>query len=282
MMNSSASFFSFLLVAAYFASNVVADSSGNRQCPGGYAHGTQIDMGKYWYECRDAQMVPKGCLSEDGRRVEVGSTYDTKDYRVQCVLGSDGFLTTIYKACVLKGGEHDVGSQWDDGSATYTCVKEGNNVRVIMLGCVDQGRPMKFDERVAKGDFMYQCKKAGDGTPTLNKVGCVKDGRKYNIGETVLGDKFWYTCTDSGVKVVGCMFQSQKLLSGDHFTSGDAMYECKVTVGSAHFEAFACVSHTGGSAIERKVGCFWSEGDIEYTCKDEGNNNLAIVQVPHH
>lgn len=291
---------SLFLAAAHFASNVVADSSGNRQCPGGYAHGTQVDMGKfrlahpgspdccraltvsgkYWYECRDAQMVPKGCLADTGRRVEIDGTYDTSDYRIQCVLGSDGYLTVIYKACVQKGGAHDVGSQWDDGTAFYTCVKEGNNVRVVMLGCVDQGRPLKLEERVAKGDFIYQCKKSTDGSPRLNKVGCIHEGRKYNIGEQFDGPKFWYTCTDSGSKVVGCMYQSHRLVDGDHFTEGDMMYVCRLTSDGANLEPYACLAREdNGAAIERKVGCFWVEGQYEYTCKVGSDNKVTKSQT---
>jgi len=54
-------FLSFLLVAAY-ASTTFAESSG-KACPGGYSHGTQMDIGRYWYECRDGQVIPKGCLA---------------------------------------------------------------------------------------------------------------------------------------------------------------------------------------------------------------------------
>lgn len=265
--------FHVLLIAAVCAL-VSGETRGNRRCPGGYAHGSQMDVGRYWYECNDGQMLPKGCLSDDGRRVETGETFDTKENRMQCVMGPDGFLTIIYKACVFQGGEHDVGSQWDDGTAFYTCVKDGSNVRVTMLGCVDQGRPMKFDDRVAKGDFIYQCKKSSDGSPKMNKAGCVYEGRKYNIGETYEGSKFWYTCTDSGSKVVGCMFETHRLQDGDRFTKDDMVYACKVLSDTATIEPFACIAHENGASIERRIGCFWTEGDFEYTCKAE-NNKLS-------
>jgi hypothetical protein len=270
--------FSALLIAA-LASAISAASTGNRQCPGGKPHGSQMDVGRYWYECNNGQMIPKGCLAEDGHRVDVGSTFDTDDYRMQCVLGSDGFLTVIYKACMFKNAEHDVGTQWDDGTAFYTCVKDGNNVRVRMLGCVDQGRPMKFDDRVAKGDFIYQCKKSTDGSPQLNKAGCIKDGKKFSIGEPLEGPQFWYTCTDSGAKVVGCMYETHRLQDGDHFTKDNMMYACKVTADGASLEPFACLANENGAAIERRIGCFWVEGDHEYTCKADGNNQASRVQT---
>lgn len=274
---------SLFLVAA-FACAFADESSGNRKCPGGYSHGSQMDIGRYWYECRDGQVVPKGCLADDGHRVDVDATFDTKQYRMQCVLDHDGFLSVVYKACMLQGAEHDVGSQWDDGVAYFTCVKEGDNVRVITLGCVDQGKPMKLDDRVAKGDFIFQCKKATDGTPKMNKIGCVQDGHKYLIGETFEGPKFWYTCTDSGAKIVGCMYESHRLLDGDHITMGDMMSTCKVNGENTDFEPFACLQREeSGASIERKVGCSWVEGRgseaYEYTCKVDSSKKVSKVQV---
>jgi len=231
-----------------------------------------MDIGRYWYECRDGQVVPKGCLAEDEHRVALDQTFDTPKYRMQCVLDKDGFISLIYKACILQGSEHDVGSQWDDGVAYFTCAQIGTNVRVITLGCVDQGRPMKLDERIAKGDFIFQCKKATDGTPKMNKVGCVQDGKKYTIGETYEGPKFWYTCTDSGSKIVGCMYESHRLKDGDHYTKDDMEYTCKVNDEKTDFEPFGCLQREEtGASIERRVGCSWVEGRgpiaYEYTCK---------------
>lgn len=278
------SFISLIVVAAIYAANTMADdadlSSGTRPCPGGHAHASQFEVGNYWYECQNGQVVPKGCLSEEKRRIDVGGTYDNKQYRMQCTKDQDGFLTVIYVACIYEGSEHDVGSQWNDGTAFYTCVKDGNNVRVHTLGCVDQGRPMKFDERVAKGDFIYQCRKSTDGTSTLNKVGCVSQGRKYNIGETFDGPKFWYTCTDHGAEIVGCMYESHRLQNGDRFTKDDIMYSCQVTGEGTNYVAYACLQREeSGASIERKVGCSWVEGDHEYTCKEDGSNKASKVQT---
>jgi len=271
--------FTFLLVAAAFCASVTfADqSSSGKQCPGGYTNGQSMEIGRYWYECQDGQVIPKGCLAEDGHRVDIDATFDTAKYRMKCVL-NDGFLSVVYKACVSQNAEHDVGSQWDDGVAFYTCVQEGNNVRVIMLGCVDQGNPLKLDERVAKGDFIFKCQKSTDGIPKMNKVGCVQEGRKYNIGEQYDGQKFWYTCTDSGSKIVGCMYETHRLRDGDHFTKDDMMYSCKVNDEQTDFEPFACLQREeNGAAIERRVGCSWVEGRgseaYEYTCKAETQTN---------
>lgn len=274
-----------LFVMATFAINVIiADPIRSKgTCPGGKSNGDQFNEGRYWYECKDGQVMPKGCLDEKDNRVDIDATYDTTNYRMQCVKGDDGFLTLIYKACMSNGAEHDVGDQWDDGSAFYTCVKEGNNLRVITLGCVDQGKQMKLDERMAKGDFIYQCRKNSDGKPTMNKVGCVYNGKKYNIGETFENAKYWYTCTEKGAEVDGCMYQGHRLQNGDHFTKDDMMFACSVTGEGTKLEPFACLQREeNGANIERKVGCFWVEGTgseaYEYTCKSD-NSQVAKVKT---
>jgi hypothetical protein len=270
---------SFILIVAFYASNAFAEISGARSCPGGYAHGTQVDVERYWYECRDGQLVPKGCIS-NGNHVDVGATFDTSDYRMKCILGSDGFLTVKYHGCMSGGSGRDIGSQWDDGTAFYTCVQDGSNVRVVTLGCVDQGRPLKLDERVAKGDFLYQCNKATDGTPTLHIVGCVYEGRKHIIGEQYEGPKFLYTCTDKGSKIVGCMFESRRYLEADQVTKGDFKYACKVNDEQTDFIPLGCIQRDdSGASIDRKIGCFWTEGEYEYTCKDLGNGQMAKEQT---
>jgi len=275
----------FLIVAAFLTANAFpADefSSGKRQkrqsCPGGYSDGTRVDIGRYWYECRNGQVIPKGCLSEDGRRVDTDDTFDSKQARMKCVMGSDGYLTVVFSSCMHQGSSRDIGSQWDDGVAYFTCTKEGANVRVVTLGCVDQGRPLKLDDRVAKGDFVYQCNKGGDGAPKLNKVGCVFEGRKHNIGESFDGSKSWYMCTENGPKVQGCMHQSHRMETNDRITKGDMAYNCKVNADDTEFVPYACIATDGGSTLEKKPGCFWVEDSYEYTCKEDGSN-LSKVQT---
>jgi hypothetical protein len=259
-------FVSIVLMAFAIQSSMAAVSSG---CPG-KKEGEEFNEGRYWYECRSGKNVPKGCLDSNDGRVPVGGTYMTKDFVMQCVQNGD-FLTSLYKSCAFQGTEHQLGSQWSDGTTTYTCVKNGDAMAVHKLGCVDDGRQLAFKDRVAKGDFIYQCDQKADGTPTMNKVGCVVSGQKYNIGQAFTGEKFWYTCTDHGAEIVGCMYNGQKLQANDHFTMGDMMYSCKVTSKSADLEPYACLQNEGGASIERKVGCFWNEGDYEYTCKVDGS-----------
>lgn len=248
-------------------------------CPGGYTQGQQVTIGRYWYECQNGKMEPKGCLDEDDKRVDAGSSFDTKtkEHRMQCVLGADGYLTVIYQACLRDGQERQVGTQWDDGKAFYICRKDGpNTLRTTMLGCVDQGRRVQFDDKVAKGDFSYQCRKSADGTPIMNVVGCVKDGRKLAIGETYDDASFWYTCTTTGVKIVGCMHDGQRLKDGDRYTRDDVEYRCAVDGENTGVLPFSCLQRdAGGAVIERRIGCTWEEGGFEWTCRREPDNKTA-------
>jgi hypothetical protein len=282
MMEIKASLFARFVVAISFIGNALADSP--RPCPGGYADGTETDVGRYWYECRDGQMIPKGCLTEDGRRVSIDETFDTRLYRMKCVRNGDYFMTVTYVGCMHRDTGRDVGSQWDDGTAYYTCEREGSNVHVITLGCNDQGRRVKLDERVAKNDFIYQCKQATDGTPTMNKVGCVHEGRKYDFGETFDGPKFWYTCLESGPKIFGCMHESRRFSGGDFITNDDeTRSRCRVDGENTDFEIYTCLAQDeSGATIEKTVGCTWIEGsDSEaywYLCKQE-NSKLTKVRT---
>jgi len=189
-------------------------------------------------------------------------------------------LTLVYKGCSVNGQPKDIGSTWQDGVVIYTCVKDGNNVVIAPSGCVDQGTPAKLDARVAKGDYVYECRKGSDGKPTMNKVGCTYQGQNYNIGQTFNGPTVWYACTDRGPDPVGCMHGGQQMRDGDHYIQGGLALVCKVTGNGAEFEAFACIDD-GDTAniLDRKVGCFWEEGDFEFTCKDMGGNKLAKVKT---
>jgi len=203
---------------------------------------------------------------------------------MQCVLDSDGYLAILYKSCVMNGREHMVGDRWDDGTIWYTCKKDSSAVRTVAIGCVDENRPIAFDDRVARGDYVYQCKKSSSGRVEMAKAGCARSGVKYGIGETLEYNSLWYTCTDSGPKVIGCIYNGQRLRDGDQYHENDMAFQCTVNGDKSGPTAAACLMRENGVETEKKFGCFWTEGDApyeyEYTCTYNRERNTADkVQV---
>jgi hypothetical protein len=264
------------------------EEQGTRRCPGGYAHGTLVDRGHYWYQCTNGQLVPKGCLTENNARIGVLETYDSKNVRLQCVVSSEGYLSFAYKSCISDGRAREVGETWEEGKYWYECKKDntGNGLSTERRGCVDQGRRLNFDERVTKGDFVFVCKEKVDSNPSsaMSTQGCVKDGRNYNLGETFEISDRWYVCSNGGAKCVGCMHNGQRLKNNDRFFVDDVIYECMVDgEQNTRIEAYGCIQRENGVVIERKLGCSWVEGQApyqyEFTCKSNSQAKTA-VKVP--
>jgi len=273
--------------------SINADVIGRgKRCPGGYSDGAQVDLGRYWYECRDGQLVPKGCKTDDGRKIEVWQTYDSnKNYRMQCVQDPSGYLAFSYKSCVYDGREHAPGEQWDDGKYWYSCTKEGDYLHIVVSGCIDEGRRVNINDKVTKGSFVYQCKQSSNGTCSMCPVACSKDGREYTIGETFISGDFVHTCTNSDtrgplvIKTVGCVNEGHRLQDGDRYHKNDVVYECTVRTDSAEVRPVGCVQRDeNGAMVERRLGCYWTEGQLPYqyemTCKYEKTSNVAI-KVPY-
>lgn len=275
-----------------FCYAVSAQDTRPKRCPGGYSEGTQVDLGRYWYECRDGQLVPKGCLNDEGRRIDIMATYDTsnKNYRLQCVVDSSGFLAFTYKSCLYDGIEHGPNEEWEDGKYYYRCDREGDYLRVNIAGCMDQGKRVQLNERVTKGDFIYTCRKSVNGTCSMCPVACTKNGREYSIGESFDIDNLWYTCTNSegpgkgpiAIKCIGCLNdQKQRLKDGDRFFKDDVVYECAVRDQEAGVRPVGCVQRNeNGVTVERRLGCYWVEGNEPYqyemTCKFDKEANTAV------
>lgn len=265
-----------------------------KHCPGGYSEGTEVNMGRYWYACNDGQLVPRGCLDESGQRIPISGTYKTsnQNYKLQCVVDASGNLAFTYKSCVYNGVERAPLEEWEDGKYYYRCERDGDYLRVNPAGCMDQGNRVGLNERVTKGDFIYQCRRSVNGTCSMCPVGCTKNGREYNIGETFELDNLLFSCTNSdshgpiAIKVVGCIDPVQKthLKDGDRFFKDDVIYECTVRDAMAEVRTVGCVQRNDqGVAIERRLGCYWVEGpaplQYEMTCKYIEASKTAI-KVP--
>jgi hypothetical protein len=276
-------FFKLCLITSIVCYKAAVRAEDARSCPGGYQHGETFETGRYWYECRDGQRVPKGCLSDSGSRVEVQDTFDTDQNRMQCVLGADGYLTILYKSCVYQGREYEVNGRWDDGQIYYVCKKDNSAVHPQAIGCVFENRQMEFEDRVAKGEKVLTCKKVQSGRVDMAVTGCARDGSKFNIGETATSDTMWYTCTDSGWKEIGCVHQGVKLRDGDTFRADSVLYKCVVNDGKTGPQPYGCITRNNGVEEDKKFDCTWTEGDdpykYEYKCVYDSYKNTA-VKVP--
>lgn len=265
-----------------------------RTCPGGYTHGTQVDRGHYWYECQDGQLVPKGCFAEDQHRMNLYDTYDTPDgLRLQCIVGNDGFVSFAYKSCVNQGKEYQVGQGWDDGNNFYKCSSDREFVKIDVAGCIDNviGRAA-VGEKISKGDFVYECKKANDNTFSVRRVGCHYEGRQYAVGDTFTKtNNLWYMCTTKGNdynaevihKIIGCVHEGTNLRDGEHFVRDEVLWGCRISDDDTKIVPFACITYEGGVMHQRRINCTYTAGDepIQYdvTCKKVEPNSATTEYV---
>lgn len=260
-------------------------------CPGGLSNGALLERGRFFYECRDGNIVPKGCMADDLKHFEIGSTTDKKTYRLQCTLGSDGNLALVPTGCLQQGSEHKVDTQWEDATNFYTCKKgENNDLLIVNSGCIDQGRRVPLNEKVTKDEFTLVCNETVNNGARLMPDGCVKEGKQYKVGESFEIGKFWFTCTRVGrekvsTKASGCVASGKRLNDGDRYTENEVIIECTIDAGKASTRTVACAQRDDkGETVERRLGCTWIEGQeplqYEWTCQADPATNLAKkVQV---
>jgi hypothetical protein len=286
-MNSSIIFVLLALIGHNFA----APLDGSKgDCPDGSPNGAQLERGRFFYECRDGDIVPKGCMTEDLKHIDIGQTADRKSYRVQCTLGSDGLLALEAVSCLFQGSEHRPDEQWEDQTNFYTCKKDGSELKTINSGCIDQGKRVALNEKITKDDYVMSCNETVNNGAHLMQIGCVKEGRQYNVGESFEVGKFWFNCTRTGrekvaVKASGCLNNGKRLNDGDRYFENDVIYECRIDADKNDVITTGCVQKDdSGSVVERRLGCTWVEGQepfqYEWTCKGDSSTNTAKkVQV---
>jgi len=261
------------------------DGGNPGDCPDGSPNGAQLERGRFFYECRDGNIVPKGCMTDDLKHIEIGQTTDKKTYRLKCTLGSDGLLAFEAYACLFQGTEHKIDEQWEDSTNFYTCKKDGRDLRTINSGCIDQGKRIALNEKITKDDFVMTCNETVNNGARLMPVGCVKDGRQYNVGESFEVGKFWYNCTRIGrekvtVKSSGCLNNGKRLNDGDRFFVNDVIYECDIDSTKNDVRTMGCVQRDEkNDVVERRLGCTWVEGQepfqYELACQPDPATNSA-------
>jgi len=249
-----------------------------------------LERGRFFYECHDGEIVPKGCITEELKHISIGTIVDTKYHRLQCALGSDGVLTFDPVSCLHQGAEHKIGEQWDDGSNFYTCKKNDNgDVRAINSGCLDQGKRVPLNEKVTKEDFVFVCNETVNNGARLMPVACVKDGREIKVGDVFESGNVWFSCNRTGreklsTKANGCVNNGKRLNDGDRYFENDVIYECNIDNGNGDFRAVGCAQRDGGQVVERRLGCTWIDGQepfqYEWACqRDDSGVSAMKVQV---
>jgi len=263
----------------------IDDGSNFGDCPDGSVNGAQLERGRFFYECRDGNIVPKGCLTDDLKHIQIGQTADKKTYRLKCMLGNDNNLAFEAIACLFQNIEHKIDEQWEDGNNFYTCKKVNKELRTINSGCLDQGKRIPMNEKIVKDEFVMTCNETVNNGARLMPVGCVKDGKQYNVGDSFEIGKFWYNCTRIGrervaVKSSGCVNNGKRLKDGDRYFENDVIYECTIDVGKNDVRTTGCVQRDEkGGIVERRLGCTWIEGvepfQYEVGCQYDTVTNSA-------
>lgn len=275
------------VLMAFAGHSFGAPLDGNGDCPGGLQNGALLERGRFFYQCRDGNVVPKGCLADDLKHLEIGSTTDKKTYRQQCVLGSDGLLALEATACLHQNSEHKIDSQWEDATNFYTCKKGDNNdLKTVNAGCMDQGKRVNLNDKVAKDDFVFICNETVNNGAHLMPAGCVKDGKQYNVGDSFENGKFWFNCTRTGrekvaVKASGCVINGKRLNDGDRVTANDVILECAIDNTKTDIRTVGCAQRDDkGEIVERRLGCTWVEGaepfQYEWACQADGDSAKKV------
>jgi hypothetical protein len=259
-------------------------------CPDGSPNGAQLERGRFFYECRDGNIVPKGCMTDELKKIDIGSSFDKKNFRLTCTLGSDNLLALEATACLHQGQEHKVDSQWEDSANFYVCKRDGKDLRTVNQGCIDQGKRVNLNEKINKDDSVMVCNETVNNGAKLLPAGCVKEGREYNVGDSFEVGTFWFTCTRYGrekvvAKPAGCVNNGKRLNDGDRFFDQDVIHECRIDADKQEVITTGCVQRDEkGEIVERRLGCTWVEGQApfqyELACqKDEANKSAKKVQV---
>lgn len=114
--------------------------AASTKCPGGYNEGETVEKGSYWYNCKDGQLIMKGCLTDRKTHMNERDTYKKGGYLIECASAGSEF-TLRYKGCVSeKDEEVTPGGTWQDDSFWYMCVSDGDRVKSEIKGCVDEGK----------------------------------------------------------------------------------------------------------------------------------------------
>jgi hypothetical protein len=227
--------------------------------------------------------VPKACVADDLKHIEIGKTTDKKAFRLQCNLNTDGSTTLEPTACLFQGQEQRIEATFEDANNFYTCKKSEDGLKVITSGCMDQGKRVPLNQQAAHDDLVYMCNSTVNNGARMMPSGCVKDGKQYNVGDSFEVGSLWFNCTRIGsekvaAKPAGCVNNGKRLNDGDRFSSEEVIQECDI---NGKPRLIGCAQRDEkGEIVERRVGCTWVEGpeplQYEWTCRQEGESAKKV------
>jgi hypothetical protein len=243
----------------------------SRDC-NGVPHGQSVDVGRYYYTCKDGMLDPTGCLSEANERAPIGSTFKRNDFVMLCKLGADGYMVIEYSACLIGGKTVQPGDTSETANQWYTCAKQANNYLMQKAsGCIYKTKRVNLGEKVREETALLECREDAKGVPAMIENGCVSDGKEYQYGDSFTDDKFWYFCgtNDQGKsmrKVIGCVYEGKKLYDGQIFYRDDVIFRCLVQeYKTARHAPVGCVKRdANGQEVHKSIGCYWIDGEAPH------------------
>ncbi|KAH7723293.1 Protein F42A8.1 [Aphelenchoides avenae] len=233
-------------------------------------------QGKYWYECQNGELVPKGCFAENGDRVELNGRYVSNGYEIQCTQNAAGYLEFRFTGCSDGERVYHVGDTWENKERMYyfECRQDGPYVKVEVAGCVshDKSRRIPLGQQYDFGNYTYECQRKYNGSIQLCSVGCIHNGEHIKVGEQFPDGDFLFYCKSTGgvcQKVcVGCQIRNKRLYNGDRIRRDNSVFQCLVRREKYGIKPVACVDDDG---VERVVGCRWNKqaesSKVEQTCE---------------
>jgi hypothetical protein len=263
-------------------------SSGNGRPAQFWDEGARLDRGKYWYECRNGELEPRGCFGENDERMFLYQTYMSNGYEIECALDSKGYLGFKFVSCSPDGQQkYKVGQTWEDSKRMYwfECKQDGPYLKIEVGGCIthDKTRHIKLGERYDFGEYSYECMRKNNGSIQMCSVGCIHKGQHYKVGQQWPDGEFLYYCKLNGGRCqkvcVGCQFRNKRLYDGDRYHKDETVYQCEVRSTKFGHKPVGCViKDDNGSTLERVIGCKWYKtlpnAKVEQTCVIEDSKAM--------
>lgn len=247
------------------------------------SEGMERKQGNFWYLCRNGREVPIACVASDGSRIELGSTYRSETFVIQCSQPTPGTIQVEPVACVNQGFSVVPGAIFsNDQTFYYRCARKENMLHIELAGCVGAtGELVENGGVVRRGTFVYRCVKTSTGI-SLEPEGCLFEGRQYNIGQDIDSQAVWYRCeaepqrNSLGIKVKGCVYNGRKIATDQKFEEGYFMMQCRHQGNTIYPAYVSCVEkYPNGTVTEYPPGSRWLVGMVDHNrylieCRLEG------------